>query len=78
MSDPAPISRSAQRYLDLIRHRKETLVPHRHDPAVAEQLRQSRDDGKSFLARYANEWARALVDDPTFSDLAQRQQAHLA
>ena len=70
-------SRSAQRYLDLICHREEALAPRQYDQAAAEQLRQFRDDGRSFPARHANEWASALIDDPTFSNLARRQQAHL-
>ena len=45
MSESAPVSRSAQRNLDLMRHRDETLARWpADDPAVAAWLDQFRDD----------------------------------
>ena len=77
MSDSAPVSRSAQRHLDLIRYRAETLALHQDNPAVAEWLGQFRDNGQHFLERYAGERASALVDGRTFFDIAQREEAQL-
>ncbi|PJJ48537.1 hypothetical protein [Hymenobacter chitinivorans] len=77
MSDPAPVSRSAQRHLDLIRHHEETLARYQADPAVAEWLRQFRGDGARFLERYATERASALVDGRSFWDINQREEADL-
>lgn len=77
MSEPAPISRSAQRHLDLIRHREETLALYQHDPAVTEWLSQFRENGARFLERYAEERASALVDGRTFFERAQKEEADL-
>ena len=77
MSAPAPVSRSAQRLLDLIRYREETLALHQHDPAVAAWLGGFRQDGERFLERYAGERASALVDGRTFFDIGQREEADL-
>ena len=78
MSDSAPVSRSAQRHLDLIRHREETLARYQHDPAVAEWLDQFRGtDAQRFLERYADERASALVDGHTFWELACNEDTRL-
>ncbi|UOQ73551.1 hypothetical protein [Hymenobacter cellulosilyticus] len=77
MSEPAPISRSAQRHLDLIRHHDETLAQYQADPAVAEWLQQFRDNGARFLERYASERASALVDGRSFWDINQQEEANL-
>ncbi|WP_046244311.1 hypothetical protein [Hymenobacter terrenus] len=78
MSDSAPVSRSAQRHLDLIRHRAETLALYEDNPAVAEWLSQFQgDDSRRFLERYADERASALVDGHTFWQIAQKEQAAL-
>ena len=78
MSDSAPVSRSAQRHLDLIRHREETLARYQHDPAVAEWLDQFRGtDAQRFLERYADERASALVDGHTFWELARNEDTRL-
>lgn len=78
MSDPTPPpSPSAQRHLDLIRHREETLARYQDDPAVAEWLGRFRENGARFLERYAGERASALVDGQAFFDAAQREEARL-
>ena len=77
MSDSAPVSRSAQRHLDLIRHREEILARYQDDPAVAEWLGQFREDGIRFLERYAGERASALVDGQNYFDIARREEARL-
>ena len=77
MSDSAPVTRSAQRHLDLIRHREETLARYQDDPAVAEWLGRFRENGARFLERYAGERASALVDGQAFFDAAQREEARL-
>ena len=78
MSDLPPVSRSAQRHLDLIRHREETLARYQHDPAVAEWLGQFRgNEAQRFLERYADERASALVDGHSFWELARKEDARL-
>ena len=78
MSDSAPVSPSAQRHLDLIRHREETLARYQHHPGVAEWLSQfSGNQGERFLARYAEERASALVDGATYWQLNQDEKAAL-
>lgn len=77
MSDSTPVSRSAQRHLDLIRNREETLALYQDDPAVAAWLGQFREDGARFLARYAEERASALVDGRTFFERTQQEEAQL-
>ncbi|GAA3958880.1 hypothetical protein [Hymenobacter antarcticus] len=78
MSDLAPVSRSAQRHLDLIRYHEETLALYQDNSAVAEWLSQFQgDDGPLFLNRYADERASALVDGNTFWHLNQREEANL-
>jgi hypothetical protein len=81
MSESAPISQSAQRNLDLIRHRDDTLARWpADDPAVAEWLAQFRDDAAGrtqFLKRYADERASALVYGKDYWEMARREEAKL-
>jgi hypothetical protein len=78
MSDPAPVSRSAQRHLNLIRYREETLARYQHDPAVTDWLNQFRGtDAQRFLERYADERASALVDGHSFWELARKEESRL-
>jgi hypothetical protein len=77
MSEPAPVSRSVQRHLDLIRYREETLARYQNDPAVTEWLSQFQGNGERFLERYAGERASSLVDGHNFWNIGQREEVNL-